>query len=119
MEIRRPLTILQPAVFKRSKEQKKWLEEKFVLFLDHQARKTAGQFFPALYEEYFAKWPLTPTENEVNEAHGNIAVAIAAVRKEEEYVRDLSLARPVCFLIFILNSESTAGCTTVPVPSTV
>jgi len=55
--------------------------------LDHQANKTLGQFFPPLYEEYFSKWPPTPTKEEISEAAGVVAIAAATVRQVEEYVR--------------------------------
>jgi hypothetical protein len=59
--------------------------------LNHQAKKTTSQFFPALYEEYFAKWPPTPSKKDIADGKGVIKVAIAAVRALEEYVRDFGL----------------------------
>lgn len=82
------LTRFQPAHSKRNSSQKKWLTEKFALFLDHQAKKSTGQFFPSLYEEFFAKWPPTPTEEEKAKADGKLTVATARARQAEETVRD-------------------------------
>ena len=70
--------------------QLKWLTEKFLLFLTHQASKITGQFFPPLYEEYFSTWALTPTEEEINKACGNVAVATTTVQQIEENVRGFS-----------------------------
>jgi len=64
-----------------------WLTKKFPQFLEHQANKTGNQFFPSLYEEYFSKWPPTPTEAEVAEAGNSVAVATATARQTEELVR--------------------------------
>ena len=41
--------------------RREWLIAKYPSFLEHQANKTAGQFFPSLYEEFFSKWEPTPT----------------------------------------------------------
>jgi hypothetical protein len=38
-----------------SLNQKEWLTEKFLLYTEHHAKKTLGQLFPPLYEEYFTK----------------------------------------------------------------
>ena len=78
---------LQPAHPKRDPLQKRWLVGKFPLFLNHQAKKTLGQFFAPLYEEYFAKWPLVPKEEDVAEYGGDVAVALAKVQEIEEDVR--------------------------------
>jgi len=82
----------QPANSKRNPKQNEWLTKKFAQFLDHQANKTTSQFFPSLYEEYFAKWPPAPTKEAITEASGNVDVATATVRQTEEYVRDLELS---------------------------
>jgi len=87
---RHHLTVCQPSHSKRSSAQQEWLTVKFAQFLDHQANKTAGQFFPALYEEYFSAWPPAPTEEQIADAGGNTAVATAKARQDEEHVRDLS-----------------------------
>lgn len=65
-----------------------WLVEKFELFKERHDQKTLGQFFPPLYEEYFLKWPLALTEEDVNAAGGKTATATANVRSLEENVRD-------------------------------
>ena len=80
------LTTSQPARKKREASQKKWLVDKFPLFLNHQAKKTLGQFFSPLYEEYFAKWPPVPTEMDIAEQRGDIAAALAKVREAEQDV---------------------------------
>jgi hypothetical protein len=85
------LTRSQPANSKHTLAQHKWLTEKFPQFLQHQANKTGGQFFPSLYEEYFAQWPPTPTEEDLSKAKGNIAVATAAIQQLEEKVRNSQL----------------------------
>lgn len=82
------LTASQLAHVKRNSAQKEWLTTKFAQFLDHQAKKTTGQFFPPLYEEYFAKWPPAPTNQDITNASGSVAVATATVRQAEETVRD-------------------------------
>ena len=56
--------------------------------MEHQASKTAGQFFPPLYEEYFSKWGPTPSKEEIDEAGGDVAIVTAAFRQREETVRD-------------------------------
>jgi len=66
--------------------------------LEHQANKTAGQFFPPLYEEYFSKWGPTPTKEQINQASGNVAVATATVRQIEENVRGFGSTK-------MINSE--------------
>jgi len=68
--------------------QHEWLTQRFSQFLDHQAHKTLGKFFPRVYEDYLEKWPPTPTEEDISEAKGNIAVATASTRQTEETVRD-------------------------------
>jgi hypothetical protein len=85
------LTRPQPAISKRDSVQNVWLVEKFPQFLDHQVNRTLGQFFPPLYEEYFSRWPPTPTEEDITEAGGNTAVATARARQTEEHVRDFEL----------------------------
>ena len=59
----------------------------FPEFLQHQANKTCGRFFPSLYEEYLNKWPPILTEEELSKAKGNVAVATAKARGREEHVR--------------------------------
>ena len=81
------LTVLQPARPKRDALQKKWLVDKFPMFLNHQAKKTLVQFFPPLYEEYFAKWPPVPKEEDIAEHDGDIGVASAKFWEIEEDVR--------------------------------
>jgi hypothetical protein len=66
----------------------------------HQARKTQGQFFPPLYEEYFTLWPLVPTPERIEAARGKVEVALAKLRMFEEHVRDLALPK----MISILNA---------------
>ena len=113
------LTGSQPAQQKRDPEQLKWLAMKYLLFLDHQANKTTGQFFPPLYEEYFSMWPPTPTEENISEASGSVAVATATVRQKEEYVRDFELTKLIRDeLIKIINRGSTVGCITAVARST-
>ena len=77
----------QLQVSKRPDEQKKWLVEKYPLYLAHNARKSLRQFFPSLHKEFFVKWPPTPNEKDLEVAEGDIAVATAAARKREEGVR--------------------------------
>ena len=72
----------------RPLDQKVWLVDKFEIYKEHHDKKTLGQFFPPLYEEYFLKWPFTVTEEEVSAAGGKTATAIAKVRSIEENVRD-------------------------------
>lgn len=60
-------------------------------FKTHHIDKTLGRFFPTLYEEYFGKWPPTPTTQGMD-AVGNPAIATAMVRKTEENVSDFKLA---------------------------
>jgi hypothetical protein len=74
-------------------EQKHWLVGKYDIFKVHQERKTSGQFFPALYEEYFALWPLTPTPEGIEAAGGNLEIALAKLRRFEEHVRDFVLIK--------------------------
>ncbi|KAF9785373.1 hypothetical protein BJ322DRAFT_1020909 [Thelephora terrestris] len=66
-------------------DQKEWLVEKFELYKEHHDKKTLGQFFPPLYEEYFARWPPTPTDEELEAAGGKTATAVAGVRTLEEH----------------------------------
>ena len=67
--------------------RREWLLSRYPIFLEHQANKTAGQFFPPLYEEYFSKWGPAPTEEQISEAGGDIAIATAVFRQKEETVR--------------------------------
>jgi hypothetical protein len=62
--------------------------EKFELYKEHHDKKTLGQFFPPLYEEYFARWPLVVPAEEIEAAGGNTAIAMSKVRTVEERVRD-------------------------------
>lgn len=73
-------------------EQRHWLTAKYAFFKEHQNRKTLNQFFPALYEEYFALWPLIATPEGLEAAQGDVAVAVANVQKVEQTVRDFKLA---------------------------
>ena len=75
-------------------DQKEWLVAKFEPYKEHHDRKTLGQFFPPLYEEYFSRWPLTPTDERIEAVGGKAAVAEA--RTVEEHVRDLTLAVNFC-----------------------
>ena len=69
-----------------------WLVEKYESsFKAHHIKRTLGQFFPSLYEEYFASWPPTPATQGMDAA-GNPAVATAKARKTEENVSDFWLA---------------------------
>lgn len=95
----RPLYLLEdspdplwPQQSLRPKDQKKWLEVKYVLYQQHQNTKTLGLFYPPLYEEYFAKWPPIPTAHDLEGAGGNLATAKARVRGHEEHVCDLELS---------------------------
>jgi len=75
----------------------------------HQANKTAGQFFPPLYEEYFSQWAPTPTTEQIDQADGNVAIATATVRQIEENVRDFDLTRAISgeLITMIINRRST------------
>jgi len=73
---------------KKLDPRRDWLIAQYPTFLIHQANKTANQFFPSLYEEYFAKWNPTPTEQQISQAGGNVEIATATVRQTEERVRD-------------------------------
>ena len=66
------------------------------MFLNHQVNKTLGQFFPSLFEEYFAKWPPAPTKDEISKANGDAAVAVANIRELEETVCNFKLEFSVC-----------------------
>jgi hypothetical protein len=93
--------------------QQEWLTKKFSQFLGHQANKTTSQFFPALYEEYFVEWMPTPTEEEITEADGDVAVVTANLRRIEENIHDFELTTFDPWLILIIRG-STVGCTTIP-----
>ena len=77
--------------------------------MEHQANKTAGQFFPPLYEEYFSKWGPTPTKEQIDRVGGNLAIATATVRQIEENVRDFDLRRTISgeLITMIINRRST------------
>lgn len=126
----RPLTVLyiqsyllttsQPVNSKRTPAQYGFLAEKYSQFLDHQANKTANIFFPPLYEEYFKQWPPMPTDEDIADADGDVAVAGANVRQEEESVRDFKLLMlGLDQGLMMINRRSTAGCITVRARSTV
>ena len=95
------LTVSQATQLKDDSPQKRWLVERYPLFLDHQAKKATGKFFPRLYEDYFAEWPPTATEEEVASADGNADVAVARARKKNERVRDFKLKASTSRLIVI------------------
>ena len=62
---------------KNTPDQKRWLTEKSKIFQEHHDRKTVDLFFPSLYEEFFAAWPLpAPTEANVQAADGSILSGI-------------------------------------------
>ena len=71
--------------------QRRWLAEKFKLYQVHHDSKTLKQFFPSLYEEYFAVWPPTPTAEDISAVKGNLARAVAQVQSVEEHVRTFEL----------------------------
>ena len=103
---------LQPST--RPLEQKQWLKEKYKLFQSHHNHKTLGQFFPALYEEFFSRWPVTPTAKAIEATEGNAASAAANLRKVGERVRDVYLPAWMIFmLIKLMIRQSTAGCSTI------
>jgi len=74
----------------RPPDQKKWLVEKFEAYKKHHAAKALTQFFPSLYEDYFSLWPPTPTEEDLEAAKGNAAVALVKVQEAEQTVRDFN-----------------------------
>lgn len=84
---------------------------KFKVFKEHHDRKTLTQFFPTLYEEYFAIWPPTPTEEDVETVRGVMEVAVATTRTKEERVSDFHL-RVISILIAVIISGFIDGCTT-------
>lgn len=57
----------------------------------HHDAKTLGQFFPRLYEDYFALWPPTPTPEVLEAMKNDMNVAVAKVQSDEETVRDFDL----------------------------
>lgn len=88
----RSFTHLQrPQPSKRPTDQRIWLADKYGLYVKHRARKTLGQFFTPFYKEFFILWPLTliPTAEAIEAAKGNVAIAAARTRKDEEFVGDL------------------------------
>lgn len=78
---------------------------KFKLYKQHQSSKTLGQFYPPLYEEYFAKWPPIATMQDVEDAKGNYTTAIARVRGNEEHVRDLELFNQLIFILIMVMHQ--------------
>ena len=68
----------------------------FESFKEHHDKKTLGQFFPPLYEEYFSKWLPMPTAEEVEAAGGKTAVAVTGVRTVEEHVCGFALTTNFC-----------------------
>ena len=68
-----------------------WLIKKYESWKVHHAKRTLGQFFPPAYEEYFGKWPPTPTTQSID-AVGNPAIATTMALKTEEVVSDFVLA---------------------------
>jgi hypothetical protein len=75
-------------------EQKGWLAEKHLVFLQHHDRKSNSVFFPSLYEEFFVLWPPSPpTANGTRGVKNNVAAAVADIRKTEERVRDFELKK--------------------------
>ena len=63
---------------------------KFKLFKEHHDRKTLTLFFPALYEEYFAIWPPTPTEKDIATVRGVMETATATAQANEQLVSDFT-----------------------------
>ena len=94
MPVREPLIVateessdlqqLQPS--KYPSDQKNWLLEKYPLYQLHHNRKSLPQFFSSVYREFFAKWPPTPNEQELNAAGGDAAVATAVAQEREQQV---------------------------------
>ena len=97
----------------RPVDQRKWLVEKFPLYQRHHDSKTLKQFFPALYEEYFALWPPTPTTEAIAAVDGDIAAATAGVYKTEANVRTLTRSSDLR-ANHVMISKFIAGCSTVP-----
>lgn len=83
-------------------KQRRWLTEKYKIFRVHHDRKTLGLFFPALYEEYFAIWSVTPTAENIQAAGGDTDKAAAGVRKVEEHVRCFCVDQTSSVLIIIM-----------------
>lgn len=88
-------------------DQRRWLTEKYAIFAEHHDRKTLGQFFPSLYEEYFTLWPAIPTPENIEDAGGKdverkTANAFAKIRKTEEQVCGFRVDQTT----FILNTAS-------------
>ena len=71
---------------KRPPDQRKFLDEKFTLYLKHHGDKSLGQFYPSLYAEYFDRWPPIPTAEGIDAVSGDVAVATAKLRRIEEIV---------------------------------
>ena len=65
------------------------------------------------------KWPPVPTQEDIAEAGGDIAVAVAMVRKTEQKVRDLSMPKHWSAANHGLdNRKSTDGCIIAPAQAT-
>jgi len=92
----------------------RWLCQKFEIFKEHQSKKTLTQFFPALYEEYFALWPPVPTPEDLEAVKGDEACAITKVREYEQEVRYFEFTEVIFVLIKMVTSGCVAGCTTGP-----
>lgn len=82
------------------------------MFKDHHDRKTLTQFFPPLYEEYFALWPPVPTAEFVQGEGKNMENAVVVIRKEEEQVRYLNGMNRLHSNVD--SSECIDGCTIEP-----
>ena len=69
--------------------QRAWLNKRYPVYIEHHDRKALPQFFPSLYEEFFSEWPLrAPTEDEIEAAKDDMAIAVVGVRKLEEHVSE-------------------------------
>lgn len=67
-----------------------WLEARVPAFVEAQQNKTTSTtFFPEAHKEWAEQFPTPePTENEVEDAKGNMAAAVAKKHKFWEKVSD-------------------------------
>lgn len=74
-------------------EQKAWLEARVPAFIDAQQKKiTSTLFFPLTHKEWQQQFPtLPPDEKELEEAKGNLDIAVAKKKKFWENVSLLKL----------------------------
>ena len=96
--------------------QEHWLKQHIPSWLEHHAKQSLDHlFYPPVYEEFFAKWPVPPaTAEELAEQGGDLAAAKSAKYKVYRTVSNVSEKIAVNVDSLLPNRRSTIGFSTTP-----